>query len=219
MYTINTFFTFREVILNLLKNTHAENFNFLSIFGDESNFDHEPNLDPIKATEGNHLHHYSIYRTQLCYYYLTTQDLSSYYDIKNFDLNSIFVLPRLTSAITPKTGNKSYTHQLNPFTDPPIVQEKEMGKQMFFARYKTTYKPNTTNAYRPAFPNTRKNRNLRKVRNKRDDHIEVEEVCKIRSTYITPRIGLNDKSEWKYIINLADRDPHIKQVIKVDICA
>ncbi|RWS30768.1 uncharacterized protein B4U80_02444 [Leptotrombidium deliense] len=45
-----------------------------------------------------------------------------------------------------------------------------------------------------------------------------EEICRTRKMYITPKAALNDKSEWKYIINLGDKDPQLKQVIKVDVC-
>ncbi|RWS15752.1 uncharacterized protein B4U79_08225, partial [Dinothrombium tinctorium] len=45
-----------------------------------------------------------------------------------------------------------------------------------------------------------------------------EELCNTRRMYFSPKVGLTDRSEWKYIINLGERDPNIKQVIKVDVC-
>ena len=29
---------------------------------------------------------------------------------------------------------------------------------------------------------------------------------------------LNDKRQWKYIVNAPERDPQIRQVIKVEVC-
>jgi hypothetical protein len=46
-----------------------------------------------------------------------------------------------------------------------------------------------------------------------------EEVCRSRHMYITPKSALNDRSEWRYIVNLGDKDNRLRQVIKVDVCA
>lgn len=48
---------------------------------------------------------------------------------------------------------------------------------------------------------------------------EVESVCRTQMQFISPKVALNDKAEWKFIVNLAERDPRLKQVIKVDVCS
>lgn len=47
---------------------------------------------------------------------------------------------------------------------------------------------------------------------------EVEPICRAKSMYVSPRVGLNDKGEWKYVVNAPERDPLVRQVIRVDIC-
>ena len=47
----------------------------------------------------------------------------------------------------------------------------------------------------------------------------VEDICRTQQQFISPRAALNDKSQWKYIVNLGDRDPRLRQVIKVDVCS
>ena len=48
---------------------------------------------------------------------------------------------------------------------------------------------------------------------------EVESVCRTQKRFISPRAALNDKAQWKYIVNLGDRDPRLRQIIKVDVCS
>ena len=48
---------------------------------------------------------------------------------------------------------------------------------------------------------------------------EVESVCRTQMQFISPKVALNDKAEWKFIVNLGERDPRLKQIIKVDVCS
>lgn len=48
---------------------------------------------------------------------------------------------------------------------------------------------------------------------------EPEELCQTKRLFITPKAGFSDKSEWRYIVNVSERDSRLKQVIKVDVCA
>lgn len=48
---------------------------------------------------------------------------------------------------------------------------------------------------------------------------EVEDICRTQKQFISPRAALNDRAEWKYIVNIGERDPRVKQVIKVDVCS
>lgn len=56
------------------------------------------------------------------------------------------------------------------------------------------------------------------TRYKRQIEEAVDPVCPSRMILVEPKAGLNDKSQWKYVINLADRDPRLKQAIKVEVC-
>ena len=44
------------------------------------------------------------------------------------------------------------------------------------------------------------------------------EICKTRRMFISPKAAMNDRSEWRYIVNLGDKDKRMRQVIKVDVC-
>jgi hypothetical protein len=46
----------------------------------------------------------------------------------------------------------------------------------------------------------------------------VDPVCQSRMILVEPKAALNDRSQWKFVINLADRDPRLKQAIKVEVC-
>ena len=48
---------------------------------------------------------------------------------------------------------------------------------------------------------------------------EPEELCQTKRLYITPKAALNDRSEWRYIVNVGERDSRLKQVISVSVCA
>ena len=52
-----------------------------------------------------------------------------------------------------------------------------------------------------------------------EDSNEIEAICRTQKQFISPKVALNDRAEWKYIVNLGDRDPRLRQVIKVDVCS
>ncbi|KFM76306.1 Protein spaetzle, partial [Stegodyphus mimosarum] len=47
---------------------------------------------------------------------------------------------------------------------------------------------------------------------------DVEVACQVQSTYVPPRAALSDSSEWKYIVNVPERDRRFSQVVRVDVC-
>lgn len=59
---------------------------------------------------------------------------------------------------------------------------------------------------------------MSRMKRQADDE-EIEDVCRTQKQFISPRAALNDRAEWKYIVNLGDRDPRLRQVIKVDVCS
>lgn len=48
--------------------------------------------------------------------------------------------------------------------------------------------------------------------------LPIEPVCPSRMILIEPKAALNDKRQWKYVVNLSERDPRLKQAIKVEVC-
>ncbi|XP_023229703.1 uncharacterized protein LOC111629966 isoform X1 [Centruroides sculpturatus] len=46
-----------------------------------------------------------------------------------------------------------------------------------------------------------------------------EPACATRSEFVFPRAALNDKSQWKYVINLPNRNPNYKQIVRIELCA
>ncbi|XP_054168199.1 protein spaetzle 5-like [Oppia nitens] len=55
-------------------------------------------------------------------------------------------------------------------------------------------------------------------RYKRQTDPVVDPVCQSRMILVEPKAALNDKSQWKFVVNLSDRDPRLKQAIKVEVC-
>ena len=102
------------------------------------------------------------------------------------------------------------------FTNPPIVQKKLNinRKPICFTRINTNTKP----TFVPHLNQTLINKKVKRVRSKRQEFHRTENLCEFRTTYVAPRAALNDKSEWKFIINLGKRDPKLRQVIKVNTC-
>lgn len=46
----------------------------------------------------------------------------------------------------------------------------------------------------------------------------VEPACETRHLYISPKAALSDKNQWKYIVNVQERDPRVKQIVRAEIC-
>ncbi|OTF82161.1 hypothetical protein BLA29_003379 [Euroglyphus maynei] len=48
--------------------------------------------------------------------------------------------------------------------------------------------------------------------------ISIEPLCPSRTILLEPKAALNDRRQWKYVVNLADRDRRLRQAIKVEVC-
>lgn len=90
--------------------------------------------------------------------------------------------------------------------------------------------PASPTSWRPVYPDSTTSGNYMRQekinfrRHKRqassdEDDNEVEAICRTQKQFISPKVALNDRSEWKYIVNLGDRDPRLRQIIKVDVCS
>lgn len=51
-----------------------------------------------------------------------------------------------------------------------------------------------------------------------EQEMPIEPLCPSRVILIEPKAALNDRRQWKFIVNLSDRDPRLKQAIKVEVC-
>uniref|UniRef100_A0A6P6YCX3 Transcription factor mef2A-like n=1 Tax=Dermatophagoides pteronyssinus TaxID=6956 RepID=A0A6P6YCX3_DERPT len=48
--------------------------------------------------------------------------------------------------------------------------------------------------------------------------ISIEPLCPSRTILLEPKAALNDRRQWKYVVNIADRDRRLRQAIKVEVC-
>lgn len=46
---------------------------------------------------------------------------------------------------------------------------------------------------------------------------DTEQACASRTIFIPPRAALNDKSQWKYVVNLSNQN--FRQIVRVEVCA
>ena len=54
------------------------------------------------------------------------------------------------------------------------------------------------------------------IRRQREE--EEHPACPARIRYVPPQAALNDNSEWKYIVNVQNKDARFRQIIRVDVC-
>lgn len=43
----------------------------------------------------------------------------------------------------------------------------------------------------------------------------AQELCTVRTEFITPRAALNNKGNWKYVVNMPD---NMTQLVRAEIC-
>ncbi|XP_042908223.1 uncharacterized protein [Parasteatoda tepidariorum] len=53
---------------------------------------------------------------------------------------------------------------------------------------------------------------------RRQSEEEEKPVCAARTRFVPPQAALNDNSEWKYIVNVQNKDVRFRQIIRVDVC-
>lgn len=51
-----------------------------------------------------------------------------------------------------------------------------------------------------------------------DTDVFIEPLCASRTIVMEPKAALNDRRQWKYVVNLAERDKRLRQAIKVEVC-
>ncbi|XP_076358866.1 uncharacterized protein LOC143251452 isoform X1 [Tachypleus tridentatus] len=86
--------------------------------------------------------------------------------------------------------------------------------------YEIGYAPTYSHSYyhhRPLYSNECQSSSVHLYRRRRQK--EEEPLCAIRTMFILPEAGLTDQSQWKFVVNIPDKDPRFKQVIRVDVCS
>ena len=103
------------------------------------------------------------------------------------------------------------------------------------SEYTTNYRDKRSTACNNSIENSNSNKNNKSNKNKSEkqsDGIDDDEnssitrvkkqagfdeepegLCQTKRLFITPKAALNDKSEWRYIVNVGERDARLKQVI------
>lgn len=60
--------------------------------------------------------------------------------------------------------------------------------------------------------------NLKTERNKRQVNTDTVALCPTKEQYITPQAALNDRGNWRYVVNLAEQDNKYSQLVKIELC-
>ncbi|XP_015790281.1 uncharacterized protein LOC107367110 [Tetranychus urticae] len=216
-----------EQILDIIKSTNSVNFNFTSIFSDESSNDQQPILkDPpvLKSnpkglkkndTRGSgkiKLNSNSNDRRSVGSSSLPKQILDAWQSV-NDGLQQVNDNPSI-GALTSTVNTSAWLGSSPLLSSTPTSSPAPLSLPLPSTSSSLTKVLTNTNANNAN--STKVNRTRRKLDPPDDDL--GEEICATKSMYITPRAALNDKSEWKYIVNLGDRDSRLKQIIKVEVC-
>lgn len=232
-----------EEVFNVIKMARAKHFNISSEFVDEADNDEEPQLpdddgfensfvgwmpapDPFRMTPGSSFsqrqqHHEmsQISNTDSMSYpsrggsYAQSGGQTSYHHQQpvakyhNYDYNlggSVTVRP----PISPTFGYKPYEK---------VVQQHQQ-------QYYGTKSAVSGYSY-PAAPASHRHRYRRQApgdgtagQPNTNEALPNEPICPARTIIIEPRAAMNDRSQWKFVVNLAERDPRLKQAIKVEVC-
>ena len=217
----------------MIRLAKAKRFNISSEFVDESQNDEEPKFyeDPVPQYEpppkhegyvvyqtALHLRHYDAYGpNQRIPYNPNLNPNPTYqpipypaqdYGYNNNNGNNGHQSP---NADHPNIEQMSYPYA-SQYT--PVVYPKENNQNYYGQQPEQAHQQQQ--GYPEPFPNEMISQT--RTRFKRQAGDIVDPVCPSRMILVQPKAGLNDKSQWKYVINLADRDPRLKQAIKVEVC-
>jgi hypothetical protein len=196
----------------------AKRFNISSEFVDESQNDEEPKFyeEPKPEYEPRPKHEgYVVYQTALHYdAYGTNPPIPYASPIPNYQ-----PIPYPAQDYGYNNGNQQQNRHQNiehmsyPYTSQfaPAVHPKDNG---YYDQAHQPHQPQQ-NFHQP-YANDMTSQTH--TRYKRQTGEMVDPVCPSRMILVEPKAALNDKSQWKYVINLADRDPRLKQAIKVEVC-
>ncbi|XP_074603256.1 uncharacterized protein LOC141856735 isoform X2 [Brevipalpus obovatus] len=191
-----------ETILDIVNHAKTSNFNFSSIFVDESINDIEPRMDNL-----------------------------IYHSIKTIDKG-----PKQQQQQQPQPQqsrvnlgqrmiNQSYSANLrNKMNNSPISRQLAKNANEDNNNSTSSSNNNSTNFDDQQNPRTKRKSQQEMANNPQQQSkskaplYEVEELCQFTSRYVEPRVALNDRAEWKFIVNLGDHDPRLRQIIRAELC-
>ena len=202
-----------DEVFSVVKMARAKRFNISSEFVDESENDAEPHFEidepfpepePFLSSPPQHLSHFGQVHPGLVYGHTEASHVGFSKPIAhfhNFDYKPYF-------------GGK---HDFRATVSPPYHH-----KTIYSSSYSAA-PINTGISYTAAASSATMIDHARYKRqtvngNEAGDQIPIEPICPSRIILIEPKAALNDRRQWKFIINLSERDPRLKQAIKVEVC-
>lgn len=177
-------------VFEVISTAKAKKFNLTSEFMDESENDDEPYLQDFEPQ-------FDVPKRDGYVYYQT----SLHYEQPRQQINGY-------------SQNSAFNPNFQPAKNVPLKQSYIAGnnnnpyQQFNNANYQNNNNNQWPQPYRPSI----NSRYKRQVAN------EADSVCSSRVILVEPKAALNDKGQWKFIVNLAERDPRLKQAIKVEVC-
>jgi hypothetical protein len=195
---------------------------------DESLYDDEPRFPEETAYDKPKHEGYVVYQTAVHYDYNNNNN-NNYNNGQNY--NHPTSPSYQTSGYSNPDTPQGYTVYDNNNRDQYTSTQMQRNNQQNFFPYGSHYAPirypndNNYNIYQPqaqyqqqSYQNTMISQQPQ-TRYKRQIGGDVDPVCPSRMILVEPKAALNDKSQWKFIVNLSDKDPRLKQAIKVEVCA
>ncbi len=212
----------------------AKRFNISSEFVDESQNDDEPHFPEEEPVYDKPKHEgYVVYQTAVHYDLNNNNNNPNYNNRQNYNNGQNYNHPTSPSYQTsgysnPDTpqGYTVYDHNnRDQYTSTQMHRNNQQNVYPYGSHYAPIRYPNDNNynIYQPqtyqqqSYQNTMISQQPQS-RYKRQIGGDVDPVCPSRMILVEPKAALNDKSQWKFIVNLSDRDPRLKQAIKVEVC-
>ena len=205
----------------MIRSAKAKRFNISSEFVDESQNDEEPKFmeEPPQPKYEQPKHEgYVVYQTAV--HYDSYGNNNPNYNNQRIPYNPN---PNYDSLYSPQDYAFHNNNGNRPQFGPTQKHTNLDGMTYPYASHfvSTVHKGNEDNfqspqGYHQPFPNEMISQTH--TRYKRQSSGEVDPVCPSRMILVEPKAALNDKSQWKYVINLSERDPRLKQAIKVEVC-
>ncbi|CAM1298548.1 SPZ5 (predicted) [Pycnogonum litorale] len=177
-----------DLIYGIVSHIKTSNFNMSSLFSDERNGDQNPHIKYDPRPPQDD--GYVIYQHSIRYDY----------------------------NVPPPLHHEYYLDHPRPWTEQQTYQYSHYRRQSK-SHLRDDDNDNHDDDDDSKQKSTRRHRGDGAFRHRRRGRSQdVETPCRSRSKFISPKAAMNENSEWKYVVNVAGRNPNYKQVIKVDIC-
>ncbi|XP_017485788.1 PREDICTED: zinc finger SWIM domain-containing protein 8-like, partial [Rhagoletis zephyria] len=180
-----------DEVFSVVKMARAKRFNISSEFVDESENDPEPNLSEEPWPEPEPFLQHSL---------------------GGHSFGGGFNVPQQPIAHFHNFDYKPYYGEKYRATVPPYHHQQR-------SIYANSYSgPHELGAYASASAVAVSHSRYKRQAGGRATELPIEPVCPSRMILIEPKAALNDKRQWKFVVNLSERDPRLKQAIKVEVC-